>query len=593
VRKWFSKQWWAIAAALTIGINSVDAADVNLNNGWEAFPTAESQAAAIKLGKALFWDEQLGSGNGGQYACASCHYQAGADSHPLRIQAGSLPNGIFGSLGVQASNFRGITCVTDPTAPGGLCAEPRDDFEVVGELHITDRNAPPSVDSNSVHNFWDGRANYVFNGLDPSGEVRPGLYTASGMKSVMILESSQASQAVGPPNSDVEMAAAGRNNTDLGFKMCHVIPLATQTGDIVNVLDGEGLRVPGGYITMIQAAFGDGPLSEFVSDEIAPGVFARVCTSPGVVESCACSITEANFALFFGLAIQAYEQTLASQPEQQPTRAMVRAFEEMRCNKCHYEDGRSHAVTGDLGRRPFEVTGVAPLAVDPGATVEDQNLLSPFPNTEVDPGVGHFKSSHLFNLPLTAPYFHDGSEATLQDMLDFYVRGGNHDLPELSSQIRVLDASPAEQQLVIEMMELLTDPRIAAGTGPFTHPSLKLPLADGSHLQMRASDDPLALADTMPGLSYVHVTNGGAIVSAPATNQAAGGPDQVFTGAPPVVDTFNLPPANTPPAAGEDVGGAANDLDLLNGNNRGNSIRGGRATTRSRAGSLRSRSRSR
>jgi Di-haem cytochrome c peroxidase len=36
------------------------------------------RAAAIRLGKALFWDQQVGSD--GQTACASCHFHAGADS---------------------------------------------------------------------------------------------------------------------------------------------------------------------------------------------------------------------------------------------------------------------------------------------------------------------------------------------------------------------------------------------------------------------------------------------------------------------------------------------------------------------------------
>ena len=592
VRKWFSLRWLAMATVLSVGFGSATAADVNLNNGWEAFPTPESRAAAIKLGKALFWDEQLGSGNGGQYACASCHYQAGADSNPLRIQAGRLDNGIFGSLGVTAANFQAITCVDDPNAPGGLCAEPLDTFETVGALHITGRNAPTSVDSNSIHNFWDGRANYVFNGIDITGEVRPGLFTPSGMKSVMILESSQASQAVGPPNSDVEMAAAGRTFNDLAFKMCHVIPLATQSGDIVNQLDAEGLRVPGGYITMIQAAFGDGPLAEFLSDEIAPGAFARVSRTPGLVEICECTITEANFALFFGLAIQAYEQTLSSQPAEQPTRAMVRAFEDMRCDKCHYADGRSHAVTGDVGNRPFAVTGVAPLAVDPGVTEAALNLLSPFPNDEAEPGVGSFKSNHMFNLPLTAPYFHDGSAADLQAMLDFYVRGGNHDLPEKSSHVRPLDATPAQQQLVIEMMELLTDPRIAEGSGPYAHPSLKLPLADGSHVLMRASDDPAAQQDAMPGLSYVHVTLDGQLIGVPAVDNGAGVAPAVVGGDAPAVPP--AAPADDAPAPADHAGaetagdaGAGEATPSVRGNRqsterRGASSRGSRTRSRSR-----------
>lgn len=479
-------------------------ADVELQNGWEAFKDAEARAAGIRLGKALFWDDQLGSGNGGQYACASCHYQAGADSHPLRIAAGQQ-GATFGSLGVTVADFVGIAAVADDQAPGGLCATPADDFVETGPLHVTGRNAPPSVDSNSVHNFWDGRANFIFNGLDPSGEVRPGLHTSAGMQSVLIRESSQASQAVGPPNSDVEMAAGGRLFSDLGWKMCHVIPLANQTGDVADELAAEGYKVPGGYIQMLNDAFAGGPLDRFLGTELVTGVFARVCTTPGQPVDTPITITEANFTLFFGLAIQAYEQTLSTVPAITPTRAMTRAFKELRCNKCHYEDGRSHAVLGDLGRRPFAVTGVRTLAEEPGVEVADLNLASPVPNDEAKPGVGYMKSSHLFNLPLTAPYFSDGSAATLEEMLAFYLRGGNHDLPKKSSQVRVLDASPREQALVLELMNGLTDPRIAAGTGPFAHPSLDIPLVDGSILKMAASDAGVA---PNPGLTYYHSVNG-------------------------------------------------------------------------------------
>src|SRR6266567_4745497 len=36
------------------------------------------QAAAVRLGKALFWDIQLGGD--GQTACATCHFHGGADN---------------------------------------------------------------------------------------------------------------------------------------------------------------------------------------------------------------------------------------------------------------------------------------------------------------------------------------------------------------------------------------------------------------------------------------------------------------------------------------------------------------------------------
>ena len=46
----------------------------------------------LQLGKALFWDEQLGSD--GRTACASCHHHAGADSRSVNsINPGA--NGTF------------------------------------------------------------------------------------------------------------------------------------------------------------------------------------------------------------------------------------------------------------------------------------------------------------------------------------------------------------------------------------------------------------------------------------------------------------------------------------------------------------------
>mgnify|MGYP001213357244 CR=1 FL=1 len=55
----------------------------------------KDKAAAIKLGKALFWDMNVG-GDGGQ-ACASCHYRAGADPFDVRHtnQINPGPNGGF------------------------------------------------------------------------------------------------------------------------------------------------------------------------------------------------------------------------------------------------------------------------------------------------------------------------------------------------------------------------------------------------------------------------------------------------------------------------------------------------------------------
>src|SRR5262249_37959754 len=58
--------------------------------------TIINNAAAIKLGKALFWDEQ--TGGDGRIACATCHFHAGADNRTLNtLHPG--PDGIFASGG--------------------------------------------------------------------------------------------------------------------------------------------------------------------------------------------------------------------------------------------------------------------------------------------------------------------------------------------------------------------------------------------------------------------------------------------------------------------------------------------------------------
>ena len=475
---------------------------VSLPNLKSAFATPEQLQLGIMLGKALFWDQQIGSGNGGNYACASCHYSAGADAQADRVLAGtfqspSSPNITRGSLGVRYANFIALrmeSLGSEEVSSG------REVFTEEGDYAITDRNAPPSVDSDSIHNFWDGRANYIFNGVDITGIPVPLSTKSAGKTIVQIAEASQASQAVGPCLSPAEMSADGRTFADIGYKMCHSIPLRYQSGDVAEELNELGLRTSDGYLRLIQAAFSDGPLDILISDGTS-GVTTTVQNPQGEIEERLVSITEENFAAFFGVAVGLYEQTLVSVPRKSATKKQVKAFEEMRCNKCHYVDGRSHAVIGDVGQRPFSATGVAPLRVDAGVEEADQNLESLAPNFDADPDEGQFKSTHLFNLTLTAPYFHDGSAETLEEMMDFYVRGGDFNKRNVDSHVRELDVSAGEYKQVLKLMKQLTDPRIEAGLPPFSHPSLSIPLGDGREVVLSASDEGLG------GLHYTVQTS--------------------------------------------------------------------------------------
>src|SRR3989475_3557972 len=65
--------------------------------------TIINNAAAIKLGKALFWDEQ--TGGDGRIACATCHFHNGA-RNPTLHTLHPRPPGIFASRGATAGRAK-------------------------------------------------------------------------------------------------------------------------------------------------------------------------------------------------------------------------------------------------------------------------------------------------------------------------------------------------------------------------------------------------------------------------------------------------------------------------------------------------------
>ena len=69
--------------------------------------------------------------------------------------------------------------------------------------------------------------------------------------------------------------------------------------------------------------------------------------------------------------------------------------------------------------------------------------------------VGAFRTPSLRNVELTAPYFHDGSAATLEDVVKFYVKGGNENLNR-DWQLEPVALSPEEQRDLVEFLKSLT-----------------------------------------------------------------------------------------------------------------------------------------
>ena len=73
---------------------------------------------------------------------------------------------------------------------------------------------------------------------------------------------------------------------------------------------------------------------------------------------------------------------------------------------------------------------------------------------------GAFRAPTLLNIELTAPYMHDGSIASLPDVIDFYAAGGRgpgRTNPNKSERIAGFELAPSEKEDLIEFLRSLTD----------------------------------------------------------------------------------------------------------------------------------------
>jgi len=79
-----------------------------------------------------------------------------------------------------------------------------------------------------------------------------------------------------------------------------------------------------------------------------------------------------------------------------------------------------------------------------------------------------FKTPTLRNVDRRAPYMHDGSKATLEDVVAFYNRGGDVKRPSLANEIQPLGLSEAEPRDLIAFMRALTsvDPGVELPAAP-------------------------------------------------------------------------------------------------------------------------------
>jgi cytochrome c peroxidase len=88
---------------------------------------------------------------------------------------------------------------------------------------------------------------------------------------------------------------------------------------------------------------------------------------------------------------------------------------------------------------------------------KDQPDVGRFAVTKDEADMGAFKTPTIRNVALTAPYMHDGSVATLEEVVEWYDKGG-HPSKYLSEKIRPLKLSEQDQADLVEFMKACTGP---------------------------------------------------------------------------------------------------------------------------------------
>lgn len=81
--------------------------------------------------------------------------------------------------------------------------------------------------------------------------------------------------------------------------------------------------------------------------------------------------------------------------------------------------------------------------------------LGRFAVTMDEKDTGAFKTPTIRNVAQTAPYMHDGSQATLMEVVEWYDKGG-HKNPHLSDRIKPLNLSEQDKKDLVAFMEACT-----------------------------------------------------------------------------------------------------------------------------------------
>jgi cytochrome c peroxidase len=149
-----------------------------------------------------------------------------------------------------------------------------------------------------------------------------------------------------------------------------------------------------------------------------------------------------------------------------------------RCNKCHALTDTKRDVTNFMDN-DFHNIGIGIIrhdvaalslkakkliasgdsaAIDRAAIGTDMSALGRFLITKKEVDTAAFKTPNLRNVLVTGPYFHDGSQETLWDVIDHYNKGAGLNNPWLDEDIQPLALTERDIDDLVAFLASLTSP---------------------------------------------------------------------------------------------------------------------------------------
>jgi cytochrome c peroxidase len=95
-------------------------------------------------------------------------------------------------------------------------------------------------------------------------------------------------------------------------------------------------------------------------------------------------------------------------------------------------------------------------AIDRAAIQTDMSAVGRFLITKKEKDIASFKTPGIRNVLVTGPYFHDGSQETLWDVVDHYNKGDGLQNPYLDEDIQPLALTESEIDDLVAFMASLT-----------------------------------------------------------------------------------------------------------------------------------------